>query len=152
MRSPQPRRTLAMLCLVVFGLWQSLFTSLGVRCTDSMGHSRIELACEKSSEGHCKSSSPHTIDSHEFGSPDSDDTCPDAPCEDRPLGGAQDKVTKAPAPVSVVELLICASSCDASLGMTPLSRADGFAGYRAHDNRTLNTQSLSRLRKTILLI
>lgn len=79
------QRLISLICLVAFGLAQTLFASMGVRCTDASGETRIEFACIKSRAGACLSScmEPNTLcdeDNHE-----NDPTTP-TPCEDEQLG------------------------------------------------------------------
>ena len=85
MNPPSIQRLIAFLCLVAFGLGQTVFASMGVRCTDASGNTRIEYACIKSSQGECLTPCTEpgvhaTDDDHE-----GDPTTP-TPCEDEPLG------------------------------------------------------------------
>lgn len=84
MNRPLPKQLIAFLCLVAFGLGQTLFASMGVRCTDASGDTRIEYACIKTSQGACLTPcidpGVHAADdNHES------DNVPPTPCEDEPL-------------------------------------------------------------------
>jgi hypothetical protein len=85
MNQPSIQRLIAILCLVAFGLGQTVFASMGVRCTDASGNSRIEYACIKSSQGECltQCTEPgvHATDEDHEGDP-----ATPTPCEDEPLG------------------------------------------------------------------
>lgn len=77
-------RCLAILCLVAFGLGQTVLASMGVRCTDASGQTRFELACIKSGQGSCLTTCQETgaeqaEDPHDAELPSS------VPCEDEPL-------------------------------------------------------------------
>ena len=85
MTQPSIQRLIAILCLVAFGLGQTVFASMGVRCTDASGNTRIEYACIKSSQGECLTPCTEpgvnaTDEDHEG------DPATPTPCEDEPLG------------------------------------------------------------------
>ena len=57
------QRLIATLCLLAFGLGQSVFATVGVlRCTDSAGESRVEFGCVKSARGDCGKSDASDLD------------------------------------------------------------------------------------------
>lgn len=76
-------RAVALLCLVAFGMGQTLLATVGVRCMDAAGDVRIELACMKSSGGGCVSSPDSVAAAIGDEMYDGDQT--DAPCTDEPL-------------------------------------------------------------------
>ncbi len=79
------QRLISMLCLVAIGLGQTVFSSMGVRCTDASGETRIEYACIKTTVGLCPASCIEP--SAQFGDAchESDSSVP-TPCEDELLG------------------------------------------------------------------
>lgn len=85
MRQALIQRLIVTLCLVAFGLGQTVFVSMGVWCTDASGASRIEFGCFKSAQGACLTpcAEPdvHTTAEDHKGEPLSP-----SPCEDEPLG------------------------------------------------------------------
>jgi len=85
MRGAIAQRLIALVCLVAFGLGQVFFSSLGVRCTDASGVTRIEYACIKTTQGACltpcEAPEAHSAEDNH----DSDPVAP-TPCEDEPLG------------------------------------------------------------------
>lgn len=80
---------LAWLCLIWFGLTNTLFASGMVVCRDGHGESRIEWGCTQNASGECVTSCGSDLD--ESG----DDTGPAHPCDDTPIKGDH-QVTKAP--------------------------------------------------------
>lgn len=104
MHQPLRHRLITLLCLVAFGLGQVLFTSMGVRCTDASGESRIELACLKSSSGACLTpcidASDHVVDEDH-----SSDPIVPTPCEDEPLGSQVSGAKVIPSSVSLDPVL-----------------------------------------------
>lgn len=78
-------RLITLLCLVAFGLGQTLVTSMLVRCTDASGESRFELACLKSSRGECLTPCIEASE-HEADEDHSSDPIVPTPCEDEPVG------------------------------------------------------------------
>lgn len=95
---------LAWLCLIWFGLTNTLFASGMVVCRDGHGGSRIEWACSQNANGECITSCGSDAESP------GDDHGPAHPCDDTPVKGGH-KVTKAPprttndAPVLVLVIL-----------------------------------------------
>lgn len=47
------QRVASLICLVAFGLGQTVIGPFAVRCEDSSGNARIEIACAKTSDGSC---------------------------------------------------------------------------------------------------
>ena len=85
MNQPSIQRLIATLCLVAFGLGQTVFASMGVRCTDASGNTRIEYACIKSAQGTCLT--PCTDPGvHATDADHKEDPVAPTPCEDEPLG------------------------------------------------------------------
>lgn len=80
------QRVIAIVCLMAFGLGQTVLASAAVRCTDAWGTTRLELACIKNSLGSCGTtcSEPGEAEAMDGGRP----TVPSetAPCEDEPIG------------------------------------------------------------------
>lgn len=85
MRHALIQRLLVTLCLVAFGLGQTVFASMGVWCTDATGSSRIEYACFKSAQGACLSPCSEP-DVHATSEDHEDEPLSPLPCEDTPLG------------------------------------------------------------------
>lgn len=79
-------RLISILCLLAFGLGQTLFAFLGVRCTDATGRTRIELACIKSSQGRCLALCDILVADSVQDEHGSDQCDTPLPCEDEPLG------------------------------------------------------------------
>lgn len=84
-----PQRLIALVCLVAFGLGQTVFASMAVRCRDASGQTRIELGCAKTVSGACVSSCDGSAldNADSIASPDGDHepAVPMAPCQDEPL-------------------------------------------------------------------
>ncbi len=93
-------RLITLVCLVAFGLGQTLFTTMGVRCTDASGDSRIEFACLKSSNGACLTPCIE-VSQHEADDDHSSDPIVPTPCEDEPLGSQVSAAKLIPSSVSV---------------------------------------------------
>jgi len=96
---PLPQRLIAFLCLVAFGLGQTVFASMGVRCTDASGSTRIEYACIKTSQGVCLTPcvdpAVHAADDDHGADP-----VPPTPCEDEPLASQASAAKLIPSSVS----------------------------------------------------
>jgi hypothetical protein len=94
------QRLNAFLCLMAFGLGQTLFASMGVRCTDASGDTRIEYVCIKTSQGACLTPcvdpAVHAADDNH----ESDDV-PPTPCEDEPLSSQAAVAKSIPSSVSL---------------------------------------------------
>ena len=99
---PQPltQRLISLLCLLAFGLGQTLFTSFGVRCTDASGNTRIEYACLKSPSGACLTPCID-VTVHEADEDHSSDPIAPTPCEDEPLGSQASAGRLMPSSVSL---------------------------------------------------
>ena len=91
---------IAALCLVVFGLGQTLFASMNVRCTDASGDTRIEYACFKTPQGTCLMACVDPGVHAEHDSHESDDV-PASPCEDEPLSSPATAAKLNPSNVSL---------------------------------------------------
>jgi hypothetical protein len=100
MHQPLLHRLITLLCLVAFGLGQTLFTTMGVRCTDASGESRIEFACLKSSNGACLTPCIE-VSEHEADDDHSSDPIVPTPCEDEPLGSQVSAAKLIPSSVSL---------------------------------------------------
>lgn len=80
------QRLFAVLCLVAIGFGQVVFGTLGVRCEDTAGQSRFELACVTTPDGSCVNACASV--------PDDSVPCEDDgehaphPCKDSPVGEA----------------------------------------------------------------
>jgi hypothetical protein len=97
-------RLITLVCLVAFGLGQTLFTTMGVRCTDASGESRFELACLKSLSGACLTPCIEASE-HEADEDHSSDPIVPTPCEDEPLGSQVSAAKLIPSSVSLDPLL-----------------------------------------------
>jgi hypothetical protein len=144
-----PQRLIAILCLVAFGLGQTLFASMGVRCTDASGKTRIETACVKSSKGACVSSCVEvdivSDESHEHDSADP------TPCKDEPSSLQSSAVRLAWAKVSVEPVV--AIVILAILGDHWLLEDNCPTRYVLDQrNRERPPDALSRLRSVILIV
>jgi len=99
---PQPltQRLITLLCLLAFGLGQTLFASGGVRCTDASGNTRIEYACLKSTSGACLTPCVE-VAVHEADGDHASDPIAPTPCEDEPLGSQVSAAKLIPSSVSL---------------------------------------------------
>lgn len=150
MRQPSTHRLIALLCLVAFGLGQSLFTSMGVRCTDASGNSRIEYACVKTSNGACLTPGIELV-AHEADDDHSSDPAGPTPCEDEPLGSQISAAKVIPSSVSidpVLAALVVAVLWDG----WPVDIAQPARCATAEPERERPPDSLARLRTVILLV
>jgi hypothetical protein len=77
------QRWVMFVCLVAFGLGQTLLSSLVVRCTDSSGVSRVELGCAKSAQGACLVNCCQSLSQTDAAQ---DEPEPVTPCTDEPIG------------------------------------------------------------------
>lgn len=94
------QRLISLLCLLAFGLGQTLFASMGVRCADASGNTRIEYACFKSSSGACLTTCID-VTVHEADEDHSSDPIAPTPCEDEPLGSQVSAAKLIPSSVSL---------------------------------------------------
>jgi hypothetical protein len=145
-----PKHLIAFLCLVAFGLGQTLFASMGVRCTDASGDTRIEYACIKTSQGACITPCidpgvQAADDDHE-----SDDV-PPTPCEDEPLSSQAAAAKLIPSNVSLEPLF--AAVVVAILWDNCSFTTDQLANPRHPEvDRDRPPDSLARLRSIILIV
>jgi hypothetical protein len=141
------QRCVVVLCLVAFGLGQTLCASIGVRCTDASSNTRIELACVKTAQGGCLTASTEhaTDDTH-----DSDPVAP-IPCEDEPLGSQVSATRLMPSRVSlepVVAAVVVAVLWDhwSFVGDQPVRL------LHSERDRDRPPDSLAHLRSVILIV
>lgn len=143
-------RTVLILCLVAFGLGQAVFTSVGVRCMDASGNTRIELVCVKSDKDHCQSlCSDDAQTDEDRGTKDA--PLSHAPCEDEPLSQEATAVRpitfRAMLEPAVVPVFICFTiDCWALPGVRSVS----FSHARFDPDRP--PEQLSTLRTVILIV
>jgi len=86
MRRSRSHPAIAWLCLIWFGLTNTLFSGGMVVCQDGHGGSRVEWGCDRNSSGGCLTT---------CGIETGDDPCDPHPCQDTPID-AGEQVTKAP--------------------------------------------------------
>lgn len=143
------QRLIAILCLLAFGLGQTLAVPL-VRCTDESGTTRIEFACMKSAQGACLTPciepGLHAADDNH----ESDPVTP-TPCEDEPLGSHASAAKLIPPSVSLE--LVCATVVVAILWDNWSFTTDQPASPRHPEvDRDRPPDSLARLRSVILIV
>ncbi len=144
------QRLIAVLCLLAFGLGQTVFAFRAVRCTDASGTSRVEYQCVKSDEGACLTSVARA-GAHEDGDDHSSDPGPSRPCEDEPLGAQASAVRLSPSTV-VLELAF------AAVAATMLWESWSFTGDGCDGSpgpcreRDRPPDALARLRSVILVV
>lgn len=150
MKCPALQRSLAILCLLAFGLGQTVFVPLGVRCTDATGETRIEIACIKSDEGSCRTSGLEVGAQPEGQSRETELPSP-VPCEDEPLGLQESPARLAPtdAPSGPVHgTVFVAARCEPR----PLNDVQPARSWRPNVDREHPPDSLARLRTIIMLV
>ena len=150
MRQPSTHRLIAFLCLVAFGLGQSLFASMGVRCTDASGNSRIEYACVKTSNGACLTPSIELV-AHEADDDHSSDPAGPTPCEDEPLGSQISAAKVIPSSVSIDPVLAAVVVAVLWDGW-PVDIEQPARSATPEPERERPPDSLARLRTVILLV
>jgi hypothetical protein len=111
MRRSTIHHLIATVCLAAFGLGQALSASLGVRCTDALGKTRIEYACDKNAQGLCLAA---CTEAEEQAAEHADDAC----CETRQEGESSGGGT--PTPCEDVPLKLQAASAKMIASGDPL--------------------------------
>ncbi|CAN5824229.1 hypothetical protein BH11PLA1_BH11PLA1_00590 [soil metagenome] len=142
---------IAILCLVAFGLGQTLFAFMGVLCTDASGQSRIEYACIKTGEGRCLVSCTNGASALIEDDHDEDSSAPPEPCEDQPLSQQFNAAKIVPQGISfdtVLATFVVAVLCDT--WSSPL--AESVWSGRATLDPERPPDSLARLRTIILIV
>lgn len=149
-----PQRLIALVCLVAFGLGQTVFASMAVRCRDASGQTRIELGCAKTVSGACVSSCDGSaLDNAVSSAPpvgDHELAAPTAPCQDEPLTQSL-PVLKSTSTVSsvvftdafLVAVLTFVMDWDAGEPVQSLARAT---------DRDRPPDEIARLRTVILIV
>lgn len=150
MRQPSTHRLIAFLCLVAFGLGQTLFASMGVRCTDASGTSRIEYACVKASNGACLTPSSDLV-AHETDGDHSSDPAGELPCEDEPLGSQISAAQVIPSGVSIDPVLAAVVVAVFWDGW-PVEIDQPARSATPEPERDRPPDSLARLRTVILIV
>ena len=150
MNQPRFQRLIATLCLVAFGFGQTVFASIGVRCTDASGTSRFEYACLKSSQGACL-----TPCAAPGAHADSDDHASDpvqpTPCEDEPLGTQATAAKVIPSGL-VIQPVFAAVVVAILWEHWSFSSIEPTISFQLCRDRDRPPDALSRLRSVILLV
>lgn len=145
-----PKHLIAFLCLVAFGLGQTLFASMGVRCTDASGDTRIEYACIKTSQGACLKAcidpGVHAADDNH----ESDDA-PPTPCEDEPLSSQAAAAKLIPSSVSL-EPVFAAALVAILWDHWSFTTYQPVSPRHPEVDRDRPPDSLARLRSVILIV
>ena len=145
------QRLIALLCLVAFGLGQTLFVSVAVRCRDASGESRIELGCLKSSTGACLASCNDAEATDDAQSDAERPNGPVQPCEDEPL--VEPTAVAKALPKHVTYDTAAAAILVAVLVYSfEFAEPDTERGSRAGSGRDHPPDAISRLRTVILLV
>jgi len=146
-----PQHLIAILCLVALGLGQTVFSSIGVLCTDASGESRIEYACIKTSEGQCLTSCTDDASALIEDDHDEDSRTLPEPCEDQPLSQQFNAAKLLPQWITIDTVLatfVVAVFCDT--WSSPLAESVGSG--RTPVDRERPPDSLARLRTIILIV
>ncbi|GJQ28330.1 MAG: hypothetical protein HBSAPP03_02140 [Phycisphaerae bacterium] len=134
---------LSWLCLIWFGLTNTLFAGGMVVCRDGHGGSRIEWGCTQNANNECVTSCGSDADEPE------DDTEPAHPCDDTPIKG-DPQLTKASLRTTSHELVPVQGILAAiTIGFDP-PPPSRHHGYRDRPPRP--PDSLRCLRAVILLV
>ena len=143
------QRLITILCLMAFGLGQTLFTSIGVRCTDSSGKVRIELMCLKTSRGTCLSACTESA-KHQTDDPHTDPAA-QTPCEDEPLGSQVSPARVAPSSVPPEPVFVTVS-LEVLWDRSPVACNCALRSFRSDRVRDRPPDSLARLRSVIRVV
>ncbi len=146
-----PAKLIAMLCLLAFGLGQSVFASLGVRCTDSAGNVRIELGCVKTVQGACVTACDESQAEDEAEKSRHSDPAAPTPCEDEPLGSQASTGRLTPSSLSL-EAVFAAVVVTLVWDHRLLASDQLGSIHRPERDRDRPPDALGRLRSVILIV
>ncbi|MBK7405095.1 MAG: hypothetical protein IPJ41_10795 [Phycisphaerales bacterium] len=145
------QRCVAVVCLVAFGLGQPLLASMGVRCTDASGNTRLEFACIKTTQLACLATSAELAGTHAADEQRQADPGVPAPCEDEPLGSQASAARLVSSGVSLERAFVSAvvaTHCE----RWPLACGQGLRSLRPERDRDRPPDLLARLRSVILIV